>query len=182
MTVVEETTLEDTLEPVVVEPVTLILKLNKKEKLRYTQQPLSFFGKMELFSVLSGALQKALSSEGGLSLSAILDVPNRAPGEALSANDFLDADQFVSAVATLLQYAPDLLMNIYCISLKVPRQERELVKRLMEDQITDEQGVKMIEVFIDQNWEVMRSFFFEQIMPLVEKVTKTVQSSAPSTQ
>jgi hypothetical protein len=31
MTVVEETTLEDTLEPVVVEPVTLILKLNKKE-------------------------------------------------------------------------------------------------------------------------------------------------------
>lgn len=172
---------EETLEPVVVEPVTITLKVGK-EKLRYTQQTLSFFGKMELFAVLSGALQKALSEEGGLSLSAILDAPQRKPGEALSSSDFMDADQFVGAIATLLQFAPDLLMDIYCISLRVPRQERPTVKRLMEDQVTDEQGIKMLDVFVDQNWEVMQGFFFEQIMPLVQKVTQKVQSSAPSTQ
>ena len=85
-----------------------------------------------------------------------------------------------AAVAALVKYAPDLLKDIYCISLRVPRGEREFIKNLMEDQIDDEEAVKLLDNFIDQNWDVMRSFFYEQVIPLVEKVSQKIQDSTPS--
>lgn len=170
-------TIEETLDPVIEEPVTVTLVVDDS-KYVYTQQPLSFFGKMELFSVLAGAVEKALSSEGGFSLTGLLSVSQRE--SSLSSRDFLDANQFIAAIASLVKFAPDLMKDIYCISLRVPRQERELVKELMEDQLDDESGSKLLNNFVDQNWDVMVSFFYEQIMPLVEKVAKKVQGSAPS--
>jgi len=173
-------TVIDELDPIVAEPVTVTFTLEPDDKeVSYTQQPLSFFGKMELFSVLGGAVEKALSDEGGLSLSELMDVPQREEGLPLSANDFLDADTFIVAIAKLAQFAPDLLKDLFCISLRVSRQERPYVKDLMEEQITDEEGVDLLEGFIDQNLEVMKSFFAERILPLVEKISKTVQGSAP---
>ena len=169
----------ETLEPTIENPVTITFTLIDDSTLTYTQQPLSFFGKMELFSVLGGAIEKALSEEGGINLSELLDAPKRS-GSSLSAADFADATIFVRGITKLVQYAEDLFKDIYCISLRIPRQERPYIKELMEDQISDEQGVQILDTFVDQNWDVMRSFFFEQIQPLVEKVTKKVQSSAPS--
>lgn len=169
----------ETLEPTVENPVTITFTLVDGSNLTYVQQPLSFFGKMELFSTLGGAVEKALSEDGGLSLSELLDAPRRT-GASLSAQDFADADMFVKGIAKLVQFAPELLKDIYCISLRVPRQERLYVKELMEDQITDEQGIQLLSSFVDQNWDVMRGFFYEQIQPLVENITKRVQDSAPS--
>lgn len=169
----------ETLEPTIENPVTVTFTLLDDSTLTYTQQPLSFFGKMELFSVLGGAVERALSEDGGINLSNLLEIPQRS-GTTLSAADFADATVFVRGIAKLVQFAPDLLKDIYCISLRVPRQERPYVKELMEDQLTDEQGVQILDTFVDQNWDVMRSFFFEQIQPLVEKITKKVQNSAPS--
>ncbi len=170
----------ETLDPVVEEAVTVSFDIGTDEPLVYTQQPLSFFGKMELFSVLAGAVESALATEGGFSLAGLLNTPQR--GSSLNSRDFLDANQFVAAVASLLKFAPDLFKDIYCISLKVPRAERAFVKDLMEDQLTDEQGAKLLENFIDQNWDVMKSFFYEQIVPIVEKVSQKVQDSTPSKQ
>lgn len=169
----------ETLEPTIDNPVTITFTLIDDSTFTYTQQPLSFFGKMELFSVLGGAVEKALSEDGGINLSSLLEVPQRS-GATLSASDFNDATVFVRGIAKLVQFAPDLLKDVYCISLRVPRQERPYVKELMEEQLSDEQGVQLLDSFVDQNWDVMRSFFFEQIQPLVEKITKKVQDSAPS--
>jgi len=173
-TVIEE------LDPIVEEPVTVTFKLEPDDReISYTQEPLSFFGKMELFSVLGGAVEKALSEEGGISLSEIMEVPQREDGLPLSTNDFLDADTFIKSIAKLVQFAPDLIKDLFCISLRVPRGERPYVKELMEEQITDDEGFELIEKFIDQNLEVMKSFFSERILPLVDKISQTVQGSAP---
>ncbi len=170
----------ETLDPVVENAVTVSFDVGTGTPLTYTQQPLSFFGKMELFSVLAGAVESALASEGGFSIAGLLNTPQR--GESLTSRDMLDANQFVAAVASLLKYAPDLLKDIYCISLRVPRGEREFIKNLMDNQLDDEVAVKLLDNFIDQNWDVMKSFFYEQVMPLVEKVSQKVQDSTPSKQ
>ncbi len=169
----------ETLDPVVSEPVTITLAWSDKTSEDYTQQPLSFFGKMELFAVLGGAVEKALSTDSGFSLASMLNIVDRGTDE-LTQRDLFDADTFVRAIATLLQFAPDLLLDIYCISLRIPRGERAYVKTLMEDQITDDEGIKLLDNFVEQNWDVMTSFFYEQIVPLTKKLQTKVQGSAPS--
>lgn len=149
-----------------------------------TQKPLSFFGKMEVFSVLGNALDKAMSGPDGISLSELLDGPRPVNGQ-LSASNFQDADAFVRAITKLVQYAPELLLDLYVIVLGVPRGERDYVKDVMEEPedrggLSDEDGLGIIETFIDQNWDVMVDFFSVRIQPLIQKVSNKVQGSAPS--
>ena len=172
-------TVIETLEPTVANPVRVTFTLNDGKPVTYEQKPLSFFGKMELFAVLGGALQEALSEDGGMSLKSLLDVPEKRE-ENLSFTDFLDADEFVKVIAQLMQIAPDLLKDIFCISLAIPREAREYAKGLMEEQISDDDGIALLDGFVEQNWEVLKSFFSEKIAPLFEKMTQTAQDSAPS--
>lgn len=147
--------------------------------LSYTQRPLSFFGKMELFSVLGKAIDGALSSGGTIS-DLLDDVP------AGNADEFKEADNFIKSISKLVQYVPDLLADLYVIALAVPKEERDYVKSVMtlhESQggLTDEQGLQILEVFIDQNWDVLLDFFKDKIVPLFNKLTKGSQESVPST-
>lgn len=139
----------------------------------FTQRPLTFFGKMEFFSVLGGALEKALTD---VSLSEILDVPLAG---GLSADNFSDTDAFLKAIATLVQFAPDLLKDTFLVALAVPRDAREEASKWL-DELTDDQGVEILETFIDQNWQAMLDFFNVRIKPLLSKVTTGTSVSPPS--
>jgi hypothetical protein len=146
----------------------------------FVQKPLSFFGKMEIFSVLGNALDKAMSGPDGLSLSELLDGP-RPTGDALTVENFRDADAFVKAITKLVLYAPELFLDLYAVILSVPRGQRVIVKEVMEQELSDEEGIKILETFIDQNWDVMVDFFTVQIRPLIQKVSsKTSPESQPS--
>lgn len=144
----------------------------------YVQRPLNFFQKMDLFAVLGDALDKAMSGPNGLSLNSLLDVPDAREG-SLTSEDFLDADAFVRAVARLIQFAPELLQDVYCIILGVPRNRRADFKPVLENELSDDEGFQIIETFIDQNWEVLRDFFGQRIQPLITKVQGS-ESSTPS--
>jgi hypothetical protein len=150
----------------------------------YVQKPLSFFGKMEIFSVLGGALDKAMSGDDGLSLNELLNGPGELGG-SVTAENFRDADTFVKAIGKLLQYAPDLFLDLYVVILAVPRGEREVVKEQMRHNeedggLSDDDGFGILETFIDQNWDVMADFFGARIQPLIEKVSNKVQGSQQS--
>lgn len=150
----------------------------------YTQKPLSFFGKMEIFAVLGGALDKAMSGPEGLSLNELISGPGELGGSVTTEN-LRDADTFVKAIGKLLQYAPGLLLDLYVVILSVPRGERELVKAQMEQHEDDgglstDDGFGILETFIDQNWDVMADFFTVRIQPLIEKVSNKVQGSQQS--
>lgn len=179
-----DTATADPVDALVPEYTERTITIGKDEyEMTFTQKPLSFFQKMEFFSVMGRAIDRAMSGPEGISINDLLSLPER--GETLSADDFKDADVFIRAIAKLVTEAPEILEDLYVVILGVPRTHRDFAKRLMsgpadEGGLTDEDGIAILETFIDQNWDVMVDFFGERIKPLVEKVTGKVQSSQPS--
>jgi hypothetical protein len=137
----------------------------------FTQKPLTFFRKIELFSVLADALDKALA-DGAIISEFLDDIPT-------GTGDLREADVFVKAIAKIVRYAPDILGDVFCISLDVKRNERDEVKELF-DELSDEEAMQILNNFIDQNWDAMADFFTKQMAPLVGKVSEKVQSQSAS--
>lgn len=141
----------------------------------YIQKPLAFIAKMQWFSLVGGVLDKALSGENAMSLNGLFSAPGR-PGQ-LRAEDFRDADTFVQAIGKLLAVAPDFLVDSYVIWLNVPDYDREIVRQMMvlpadEGGLSDEQGLEIIETFLDQNYDQLASFFGERLGALQARVQK----------
>lgn len=169
-TVKETTEALDSLEAEVTEKIITIGEGD--DKLVFVQKPLSFFGKIEFFSVVGKAIDSILS-EGG-SLSELLDVPDYDPSVPL-ATSASDADVFVKALARVVQSAPEILSDLYLVILSVPRGQRAYVAMRLEEELDDEQGMQILDTFVDQNWEVMTSFFKEKVLPLANKISQKVQ-------
>ena len=141
----------------------------------YVQKPLSFIAKMQWFSLVGEVLDKALSGPGGMSLNSLFSSPAR--GTELRIEDFRDADTFVQAIGKLLSAAPDFLVDSYLIWLNVPDYDREIMRQVMklppdEGGLTDDQGIEMIEVFLDQNYEALLDFFTQKISQIQKRVEK----------
>ena len=144
----------------------------------FIQKPLSWIGKAQWFALVGGVLDDALSGENGMSLNSLFDAPGR--GGTLRAEDFRDADMFVQAVGKLLRVAPTFLVESYCIWLNVPDYDRNIVGEMMalpEDEggLSDEDGMKIIEVFLDQNYVALADFFSERLGKLQARVSKLSQ-------
>lgn len=135
----------------------------------FIQKPLSFFGKIELFSVLANAIEKALSEGAFVSelLGDGLDLANTNLGEA---------DVLVKGIAKIMKYAPETLQEIFAISFRIKRNEKEWFFEVIED-IDDEQAMRILNQFIDQNWDAIMDFSKEQVMPLIQNVSGKLQPS-----
>lgn len=150
----------------------------------FTQRPLSFFGKLEVFSVLGGTIERVMSGPDGLTISELFEGQSGL-GDSLSDQNFSDADTFFRAIARLATFAPEVFSDLYLVFLAVPRGERELYRELMERPeeeggLSDEDGAAILETFVDQNWDVMVDFFNSRIVPLFNKISSKVQESQPS--
>jgi hypothetical protein len=141
----------------------------------YVQKPLSFVGKIQFLSYIGEVLDKAMSGQNALQLNSLFDVPVR--GDVLSAQDFADAQTFVQAIGKLLVYAPDFLPKSYCIWLRVPEYERDWAIAAMEESLSDEEGLDIIETFIDQNWETLQGFFAEKLPRVSKRLQARYQGS-----
>lgn len=141
----------------------------------YVQKPLSFVGKIQFLSYIGEVLDKAMSGQNALQLNSLFDVPVR--GDVLSASDFADAQTFVQAIGKLLVYAPDFLSKSYCIWLRVPEYERDWAIAAMEESLSDEEGLDIIETFIDQNWGTLQGFFAEKLPRLSKRLQARYQGS-----
>jgi hypothetical protein len=151
----------------------------------YIQKPLSFIAKMQWFALVGEVLDRALSGPNAMSLNSLFEAPAARGG--LSMESFRDADTFIQAVGKLMSVAPDFLVNSYCIWLNVPDYEREVVKQIMElppDEggLSDEQGIEIIEIFIDQNYEALDRFFQERLPALRDRLTDRAKQSGESRQ
>ena len=156
-------------------------KFGPNQELEFVQRPLSFIGKMQWFALVGGVLDKALSGENGMSVNSLFTAPQRADG-SFSVEDFRDADTFIQAIGKLLSHAPTFLTDSYCIWLGVPDYQHDVVGRIMalpEEQggLSDEQGIEMIEIFIDQNYEAIDRFFRELVGTLQKRVKAKMEAS-----
>jgi hypothetical protein len=165
---------EDTLDAIVPKADPRIWLIGPEEaQRRYVQKPMSFIGKMQWFSLIGDALDRAMAGPGGISLNSLFDAPGR--GGQMQLSDFRNADTFVHAVGKLLAAAPDFLTKSYCIWLNVPDYDRPLVAEIMalpEDEggLSDDDGLEMIEIFLDQNYDALASFFGERVGRLQARV------------
>lgn len=132
----------------------------------YTQKPLTYFGKMEFMSLVGKTLDEAMKGEDGLRLNTLLDTANVTE---LNSGDFEDLDSFLALVSKVAAYAPDFLRDCYLIWLAVPKGQRVWAREAL-DNLEDEEGIQIIERFIDQNWEALESFFVVQIRRLIKRV------------
>jgi hypothetical protein len=144
----------------------------------FVQKPLSFIGKMQWFSLTGEVLDKALTGDSAMSLNGLFSAPGR-PGQ-FRAEDFRDADTFVQAISKLLSAAPNFLLDSYLIWLNVPDYDQEIVKELMklppdEGGLSDDDGIGIIETFLDQNYDALASFFGDRLGQLQARVTKLSQ-------
>jgi hypothetical protein len=142
------------------------------DRLVLVQKPLTFFGKIEFFSVVGKAVQRILIDGG--SLSEILDTPEYDSTKPIQ-SQVTDADVFVKALTKIVEAAPELMSDLYLVILNVPKGQREYYALRLEE-LSDDQGMQILDVFIDQNWEVMVSFFSEKMLPLFNKISKKVQA------
>jgi hypothetical protein len=160
-------------------------KLGPNGELEFVQRPLSFIAKMQWFALVGDVLDRALSGENGMSVNSLFSAPQR-PDGSFSVDDFKDADTFIQAIGKLLSYAPDFLTKSYCIWLGVPDYQRDVVGRIMamppeEGGLTDEQGVEIIEIFIDQNYEAIDRFFRELVAGLQKRIkARAAAASRPA--
>lgn len=148
----------------------VVLAEGTENEIVLTQKPLSFFGKIELFSVLGNAVEKALTS--GTTISDLLETPEG------SVDSFKEADAFVGAIASVAKVAPELISDIFCIALGVKRGEREYIKELLENE-NDEKMLEVERHFIEQNTEAVLDFFAQQ-MKLVQETSQKMQSKSTS--
>lgn len=150
----------------------------------YTLRPLSYFGKMELISVLGDALNRAMRGPDGVRLSDIINaMPDKGEEDSprfnlFNASGMETMEPMVASVAKLVTFFPELIKEIYCLALGIPRMERTLAIMLMdrpveEGGLSDDDGLEILEGFVSINGEVLRSFFADKVMPMLERVRKT---------
>lgn len=154
------------------------------DRRQYVQRPLSFISKMQWFALIGEVVDEAMSGSNAMSVNSLLAAPQGRGGN-LTMADFADADTFVQAVGKLLVHAPDFLEKSFCIWLGVPDYEHEIARVYMalppeEGGLSDDQGMEIIEVFIDQNYEALDSFFRERLGQLRDRVEARQKKSNES--
>lgn len=167
----------ETLEPGAQEHVVTVGK--DDQALSFVQRPLSFFGKMDLFAVLGGVMNRAMSGPDGVTLGEIID--SMPSGDV---KDIRDADVFARGAARLAMMAPDAIGDLICVLLAVPRGQREYVKEVMglpegQGGLSDEEGMGILRRGVDQNWEVLVAFFTHQVADLAKGISDRVQPEKP---
>lgn len=148
----------------------------KGEDQKYVQKPLTFLGKIQFLSYVGEVLDKAMTGDNALQLNSLFEIPG-VRTDSLSAQDFSDAQTFIQAVGKLLAYAPDFLEKSYCIWLGIPEYERPWAIAAMNDSMSDEDGIDIIETFIDQNWSTLQSFFSERLPKLRDRLSARYQNT-----
>jgi hypothetical protein len=167
---VEETVIE-ILEPPMAE-YTFTLGEDGPDPLTFTQKPLGFMGKIKLFSVLSGTLNKVMEKD--VSITDLLDGPT-SDSTPLSGDAGKEADIFIKTITQVVEHAPEALGDIFCVILNVPSNQQEYTKQRFDEELTDEQAFAVLNTFVDQNWEILYDFFTGKGMSLFKKITGKFQ-------
>lgn len=160
----------------------------------YTQMPLGYMARNRMFSLIGRTMSAAIKSTGG-SVGGMEDVFGAGGGtliergRRLGSRDFQDASQFFSLAMELVGYAPDFLDDFYCIALEVPIGERGWFREVIEQPhrpdddkwgLAEDDGLEMIEIFIDQNYEDIRRFFTERLPRIGRRAAQREQEHKKS--
>lgn len=154
------------------EPKKIVINDGQNEAV-YIQQKISFFNKLELFSYIGDAIDKATSGEDGISVNEILG-----GGVTIQNANQLEFDNWVRGLAKLAQYVPDIVQKVFCIALNVPKHDRPWAITVMSQPaenggLSDDEALEILATFVDQNGKDLKDFFSEKVRKLATQVQKT---------
>lgn len=153
----------------------------------YYQDKLPWMARSRFFSLVAKTFSQAIKASGG-NVGGLNDVfgDNDGAGGSLiergrrlTQRDFSDVGQFMSLAFELIGYSPDFLIECYLIWLNVPRGDRGWATDRFSEPwkpednqwgLTDAQHREIIETFIDQNYEEIRSFFVVELPAIGKRV------------
>jgi hypothetical protein len=150
----------------------------------YVQQPLGFMARNRLYSLIGRTMSQAIKSSGG-TVGGMEDIFGAGSGgtiiergRRLTQTDLADASQFFTLAMELVGYNADFLGEFYAIVLEVPYAERVWFKNVIEQPhrpsddkwgLAEDDGIEMIEIFIDQNYEEIRRFFVVKLPRIAQR-------------
>lgn len=154
-----------------------------ENQMELVQRPLSLFKKMEWIALVGEVVDRAMSGPNPITVGNLFSTPN-IEGGTLRPEDFRDADTFVQAVGKLISYMPDFLQKSFCIWLDVPDYRYEIAIELMSQPpenggLSDEDGMEIIEIFIDQNYEAIYDLFGNKMGKLRRRIEARQKGAAP---
>jgi len=156
----------------------------------FVQRPLSYFRKLEFLKTVSDAVKELMEGPDGLSFQEVVDMLSQitptGPGGSITPEMLADGETIVKLITKLGAEAPGLMLDLYALFLNVPAEEkpifRELVSRPVDlGGLSDNDGIEIMEIFVDQNVDVMRDFF-KQLGRLGRRANQRLRDggSAPS--
>jgi hypothetical protein len=158
---------------------------NEKQYSIYVQDKLPWMQRQRFFALVSRTFSQALKQSGGAvgGMGDIFGAEESGSlierGRRLTQRDITDASQFMQLAFELVGYSADFLVECYLILLDVPRAEHEWARiRFAEGWdperekwgLKDEDNEKIIQTFIDQNYEEIRSFFVVTLPNLGKRI------------
>lgn len=161
---------------------TMLMRDGSKEEREfertYVQKPLSFTAMLQFTGLIGEKISEAMAGPEGLTIDGVISESDEIIGGArnlLSRGDFAGADAFVKGIAKLAVYAPSVVEDCQCIWLRVPFNERAIVKEIWSHSpedggLTISQGQEMFEVFLAQNYEEVEDFFAVRLKQIAEMV------------
>lgn len=151
-----------------------------KEERTYVQAPLSYFGKLELFQLVGTTIKISMLGENPITINSMLGSRDYDEG-------FWNADAMMNIVATLAAFGPDFVQDAYAIFLNVPKNERgwfrEAISQSAEDGgLTDDEGLEIIEIFIDQNLATFKDFFVKRLSETITRAQDQLKQDQATAQ
>lgn len=164
----------------VLEPVAKVverkLKLGEEEAV-FIQHEMSFFSKIKFFRLMSLVLRKATEKEGAEG-GGIADFIQEAFIGAQQLGNADVANVFLDAILRLVEEAPDFLEEVYLLALNVKPQQTAWVLASLEE-IDDEEGLDILEVFIAQNGKAISDFFSKRLGKLSKRIQEFIPAQEP---
>lgn len=157
---------------------------NQNDYRVFTQKKLPWIPRGQFFGLVSRTMSDAIKVTGG-EIGGMGDIfgPDagslRERGARLTSRDFSDAASFLALAFELVSYAPNFLVDCYCLWLNVPSDDRDWAIQHFSEPwspednqwgLTDEQHEEIVNTFIDQNYEDIRRFFVETLPGMAKRV------------
>jgi hypothetical protein len=152
------------------------------------QDPLTFFEKNEFLGLVASAIDRAIADgidiEG---LATVLQMDDqtaallRKQGWA-AAQNLPGVDKLIQAAMRIVAASPQLLSDAYLVALSIPPHQRE-VARIGLEQIDDDTGFGILDLFIKQNATVLRDFamrWWEQVRGTNRRISEAEPEAEPA--
>lgn len=138
------------------------------EEVTFTQHEMGFMTKLRFFRLVSGTLRLASIGEDGGVAGFIGEAMEALEGDFSNEN----AAEFIEIILRLVELSPNFIEEAYTLILKVPQEDEPWVIKALDD-LSDEEGLNILEVFVQQNGAALRDFFSKHL----SRVGKTISAS-----